>query len=450
MKIDNFDNTLVCDREDLQTVFCYFKEFRVLPEYLEKSILKIVLEQIYKKSILLSTVKEYLNALPDNFIKNSITDINGMFSTQYKANYKQRYLTYLLYYLPANVYKVWKPLLDLLLKNTLKPNIRVLDVGTGPGSIPVGVIEFYNALAESFPHISFSIRFVLIEAEQEFINIAENILSLVKEETSSNLDVDIEYMICENVHKDSVYNDLDKFDLISMSNFIHINEGENHKEALSIITTFKNNLENDGSLIIIETGEKLNCQSLKKIRNKVVNNGILNVFSPCVGVWEEKTMYDCNCFNMVRCFWQLPLIYKYLESKGLHKGKRIDVPFNYIVLRKDNLKKYEIEKNNQHFIKLKEMQGYIGEIVNVKGIIRTVIYQENNINISLCDGSFSFSADSEAIWVNNISKIQLKKHGIDIPIIAAEKITLKKVLVKLNKKMITLEIGKNTTITIDY
>lgn len=450
MKIDDFDNTLVCDQEDMQTVLSFFKEYRVLPEYIEKAILKVIIEELYNKNISFISIEDYLNSMPCGFIKNAIADINTMFSAKYKANYDQSYYSYLLYYLPVNIFKIWKPLLDLQVKNILKPDIYVLDIGTGPGSIPIGIIEYYKSLAESFPYIHFSISFVLVDKEQEFLDIAEKMINLIKEETPPNLNINIEEMICQKIDDCSKLHSLNKFDLITMSNFISANEGENNKNALRIITKARDHLENNGSIIIVETGEEINCRYLKMIRNEIVNNDILNVFSPCIGIWEDKTTYNCNCYSTVRCFWKPPSIYKYLEDRGLNKGKRDGIPFSYVVLRKDGLKKYEVEKNHQHFVELKYLEKYIGQIVNVKAIIRTVVEKGDKINISICDGSHCCNEDKNAIWINNIYIKDLYRQGIDIPIIAAEKITLRKVLVKSRDGKINIEIGENTRIAIDY
>ena len=192
MRIDELDNTLVCDNEDYNTILSYFKEYRVLPNYIEKSILKIILRHLLKKPIMRNTIDEYMELIPDEFIRKAIFDINTMFNPKLKSDYSRRHFAYLLYYLPANVFKIWKPLLDLQLRNTLKPHMRILDIGTGPASVPLGIIEYYKTLADSYPNMSFTLDFTLIEAEKEFLDIAENILFLAADAAPSNLTINIE------------------------------------------------------------------------------------------------------------------------------------------------------------------------------------------------------------------------------------------------------------------
>ncbi len=449
MRIDEFDHTLVCDEEDLQTVLSYVKDYRVLPDYIESSILKIILERRRNLAHDIKTIDDYFQFITDDEVEAFIYDINSMFFAHSKADYTSRHLSYLLYYLPANVFKVWKPLLDLLIRSLLKPTMNILDVGTGPGSIPLGIIEFYRSLANSFPKIPFSLNITLIDAEKEFLLIAEKMINSIKEVVTPNLCIVIKNLIHKKLDAGSLHVEPKNFDLITMSNFLNIREGGNNENAVTFIDSLKKMLQVDGSIIIIEPGDETSSRSLKKIRNEVVNNNILNIFSPCIGIWEEKSKYDCQCFSMVRCFWEVPRIYKFLISKGLNKAGRIDVPFNYIVLRRDKIKKYEVNSNSQHYTKLADLKQHNGNKVNVMAMIRTVIIQGNKIKVSLCDGSCGFSDDSKAVWVST-SEEQLKSFGINNPFIAAERITLRKVTVKQVGDKIDLDIKKDTRIAIDY
>lgn len=452
MKIDSFDNTLVFEKEDLQTVLSYFKDSRKLPEYLEKSVLQVILHKIGQGNTELKSLEEYLEFLPLSFVGKTVENIKVMFAGTNKVSYKQNHLSYLLYYFPGNVFKVWKPLLDLQLKSALRPQMRILDIGTGPGSAPIGIVEYYKALAESFPKLSFRLNFVLIECELDFLNIAKELIEKLREYLPENLTVTIESTILEKVRVESDFSSLGKFDLITMSNFLTANENENENQenGAAIINRFKCNIKNDGAFTIIEPGMEKSCIALKRIRNKIIQEGYFNIFSPCVGIWKEKDEYDCACFNMVRCYWSVPKIYQFLISKGLNKADRVNVPFNYLIFRKDKLRKYFPIKNAQHFTKLTDLKEVIGQKVNIIAVIRTAIYKGDNLGLSLCDGSCSFLADdSNAIWFN-IANAQIVKNGINIPLISGEKITLKKVTVKLKHNRINLEFGNDSRVTIEY
>lgn len=356
MKVDIFDNTLISENDEYSTVLSFFKEKRIFPQYIELCILKIISGQ--KDAHEYSTVNEYLDNLSANFIIKEINTIDEMYRFKSKVSYKDKHLSYLLYYFPANIFKVWKPLLDLQTKDLLKAEMKILDIGAGPGSVPIGIIEYYRNLANCFNNISFILNFTLIEKEPEFLIIAEKLINMIKNYLPANLNVNIEKLVKDDVTPENKYDNLGNFDLITMSNFITHNEGHSENYGYNIIRNFKDHLLNDGSMIIIEPGDKDDCLRLKQTRNNIINKNILDIYSPCLGIWENKIHYDCSCFNMVRSYWELPEIYKFMIKHGLSKGKREDIPFNYIIFRKDHKKKYEIVKNHQHFVKLSEIRNH--------------------------------------------------------------------------------------------
>lgn len=84
----------------------------------------------------------------------------------------------------------------------------------------------------------------------------------------SNLKVHLKEFICAKVTAESNFK-LGKFDLISMSNFLAITEGNNSQYSYDLVSQFADMLEDDGSFIIIEPGDVENCINLKRLRNSL-------------------------------------------------------------------------------------------------------------------------------------------------------------------------------------
>jgi len=444
MYIDELAGVLVGEEQDLATISSYFDSDRVLPEYLELAVLERIFAQLQLP--LPFSVEEALAALPREFVTAAVSQLNTMFTGE-SASYEHHHLSYLLYYFPVNVFKVWKPLFDLQLGHTLKPNLKVLDVGSGPGSVPLGLVEYFKALAESFPQISFSLSFTLLEAEQTFLEIAGALLETSKRVAPANLKIELAGL--HRIELATALPNLPEYDLITFSNFFTTNEGNNRTNALPLLQDAKRHLAPDGSIIIIEPGQSKQCHSLKRLRNEVVNNNLFQVYAPCLGLWEEKTSYDCSCFGMVRSYWQLPSSFTFLAANGLAKAAREDIPFNYLILRQDRKKKYRPQRNSQHYVRLAEVRNYEGQRINVKGILRTVIEKQDSLALSLCDGSCSFAHDGEAIWVN-VTQAKLRAHGVAARLIAAEKITLKGVTVACRGKQVELILDDKTSLDLAY
>ena len=450
MKIDYYDKSMVLDKEDVIKFLSNFQEKRNVSDYIELSIISIVCEKIGILFNGAETLNELMDRLPREFIDDVIFDINNMFFENKQVDYKNKQLSYLIYYLPANLFKIWKPLLDLQLKNMLKPNLRVLDIGTGPGSIPIGIIEYYSLIARTFPDQKFKIIFSLVDAQKEFTDIANSIILYVSNYIPDNLTIVVDRIENSFVQSENDYSHFGKYDIITFSNFMTFNESTNTDNGYNIIRTFKKFLNDDGSIIIIEPADEINCKNFKKLRNEIVNTGLMNIFSPCIGVWNKKTHYDCNCFNMVRSFWNTPDIYKLLSQKGLKKGSKNFVPFNYVVFRKDNNKKYAAEKNQKGFTLLSEIHGKNNEVVNIMALIRTAIYNKSgSLSISLCDGTCDYSDGTSAVWLN-LSSEQLSKQKIDVKLLTGERIRINKIKVIQDKQKPNLYLNDDSRIHIDY
>src|SRR4030065_1454123 len=75
--------------------------------------------------------------------------------TRERDNLPQQYLkdkdlrdAYILYYVPANLYKIHIPLRELSLHPGgifKKEKLKILDLGSGPGTAILGVMDFFSA-----------------------------------------------------------------------------------------------------------------------------------------------------------------------------------------------------------------------------------------------------------------------------------------------------------------
>ena len=149
----------------IDNILKYYDEGVKIPKTLEGALLKLF----------------NVNSV-DNFEKQELAKLkeaNKMFYTGYNADYSLLAKEYALYYLPVNMYKIWKPLLDLAIKKQIRNRFDILEFGCGPGSSTFGIIEFFKMLAEENLEEEFTLNFTLLIA---FINLVSksNFLSSSK------------------------------------------------------------------------------------------------------------------------------------------------------------------------------------------------------------------------------------------------------------------------------
>lgn len=447
MKVDPLDKMLVCGAGDVENKLRLHQEDCVLPAEIELDLLKITCEAASIEPYIGDSATEACEHLPKRLLDRFVAQINGFF-TNSEVDYADKHLSYLLYYFPANVYKIWKPLSDLLVGNLLKHSLRILDVGTGPGSVPVGIVEFYRRLAESFPEIDFSLGFVLLDRQMEFLAFAEKTVAAACEQLPRNLRVSVR----ESLHQQIAAEDcslLPKgFDIITLSNVLTPNEGGDGTAAERLMRALAGCLANDGAIILIEPGDGFNGANLKELRNRLVNAQALHLYAPCVDIWGEGRPYDCACFNPTRCYWSLPEIHRFLLSRGVRRSSRTNVPFHYAVFRNDAASKYTGRPSQRHYVKLRDLVEHDGDVVNVVAMVRNVFETEKHIELHLCDGTNRNGGWSPEVRLF-VPRESLRKMGLQIRFLAAERITLKGARVCVGRN-VELHPTDKMTVSIDY
>lgn len=443
MKIQ--DEYIFLEDDELIKEYWFLDKKRSMPDYIEKGILRVFFEKNKLNYNNCVTIKDYLNNIPKDIVRKVIVD-SAMFDSNKKANYDNKELSYLFYYLPQNIYKIWRPLIDLHIRDLLKNHLKVLDIGTGPATIPLGVLEYYKIIAEIFPQNEFSISFTLIDSNSQFLDIAKNLLNSIKEKFPSNINITLDKAICKSIDNDNTWiKDLGEFDLITMSNFIHPNEDKGNCNLITLFEGFKNNnMHKKASIVVIEPSDDKNCSVFKEFRNEIINRKILKLFSPCLPVWNTPHAYNCKCYNNVFAYWNRPNILNFLIKNGLTKRAKKDyIPYNYAIFRNDDRKKYSPENNKTGYVSLKEIYENSFKRVNVKAIVRLVLRDYKIFDV--CDGTIDCSKVRFKVRYNS-SKLKDK-----ILVNVGEKVILKEVMVtKMNEKEIYLDLDENSKIQVFY
>ncbi|HTP04978.1 MAG TPA: small ribosomal subunit Rsm22 family protein [Nitrospirota bacterium] len=239
---------------------------------------------------------------------------------------------YLSYYLPSNLSKIHLPLEELSLhqKNVLsKEHLRILDVGSGPGSATLGVLEFFSRL-EKTPVLEFTVA----------DHVAENLKDAAAL-FASNLE---RCRINASLH--SVKTSVEKlapllkghYDLIILSNVLNElfrNDEERIVRRIDILNEIiKHFLAYDGSCIIIEPALHDTSREMLLVRDGLLAQGF-HVYSPCLMNENCPALVNPKDWCHEDVPWDPPAIIKEIDKlAGLRKDS---LKFSYAVLRKDNL-----------------------------------------------------------------------------------------------------------------
>ena len=358
-----------------------------------------------------------------------------------KVEYSGKELLYALYYLPINMFKIWTPLVDIAhRKSALSNNLIVLDIGCGPGTSTLGLLEFYRNLACEYPDNRYNITIDIIEQQMEFINLFVEIYDEYKKSFPANLNVKLRNKYNKKFDGNFDFIDDKTYDLIYASNVFNVNENNDGKVFYDCCAGLKGKLKPESNMIFIEPGKKSISNIFKKTRNEIEDKGLLDIYSPCCCLHECKH-YKCVKFcvaKITKIHSKLLNFLGHISSELAGKDKH---SFDYVVFRNDNLKKYSPTRKKR--TRIGDINwDRVGDDVNIIAIVMACIEKTNgDIGMIICDGT-----TKDTVWLN-IPKYLKVYHNINVELIRGEQIDLKGALICADNK---LELSRASELEVFY
>lgn len=239
---------------------------------------------------------------------------------------------YVGYFLPANIRKVLTPLreLDLHPEGRLaQDRLRVLDIGSGPGTALLGVLEFF-ADRRKTPHLE------LTAVDHVSANLAAA-ESLVRERADTlGINVSLRTVRSGIAQMESALRG--PYDLIILSNVLNELFSEDAKASAKraglVAAIMDQFLDIAGSCIIIEPALRGTSRDLLQVRDGLLAAGC-QVYAPCLVRTPCPALHDPKDWCHEERPWDPPPIIQEIDKlTGLRKDA---LKFSYLVLRKDRL-----------------------------------------------------------------------------------------------------------------
>ncbi|HUK99835.1 MAG TPA: small ribosomal subunit Rsm22 family protein [Nitrospirota bacterium] len=237
---------------------------------------------------------------------------------------------YVSYYLPVNIQKIWVPLQELSVhpaKLLSQEKLRILDLGCGPGTASLGIMEFLSKM-------SITPRLEFIAIDQAVENFRELDALFLARRNATRLKATMK-TICFNIEDGT--NLLEgHFDIIIFSNVLNELFAK-HKEWFYrrtdlICNVLRRLLHEDGSCILIEPALRDTSRNLLFIRDALLCQGF-QIYSPCFFMGKCPALINPKDWCHEDTTWEpSPLVREINKQTGLRKNS---LKFSYLVLRKD-------------------------------------------------------------------------------------------------------------------
>ena len=332
-----------------------------------------------------------LDQLSDSQLVSIGAGTKQLFATTGFTDYHNYAKEYTLYYFPVNFYKIWKPLTDLLITDSLPEKGKFLELGAGPGSSTLALIEYYKVLAGANPQIQFSIDLKIVERESEFVRILRSMLGLSTVALPSNLRLSYEIISGDAVK--FLENKTGRYDVIYESNMLNPNEFGNETKTLSFAYNIANSLNPNSSVIMIEPGASNLKATINKVKTAIRRQG-LRQYSPCSCNHQSCRQYITQYVDTS----EMTILKDLQRKKIITVAKQKNHSFEYTVYRNDDFSKYDLPVPTAIFSNL---DTYLGNMINFTATILGRTEKEESILLKVCNGT----AKEDVIWFSLPQKL---------------------------------------------
>ena len=353
----------------------FFSGFRI-PEQLERSIEEYITRKAGKSwddPATLERLRRAIVAQKDDYWKPT-----HQRSLKYTKGYSV--LGYLAYHFPVYYMQTERLLAMLARDGLLKNPMTILDIGTGPGVVPLAIADFWSRLdrAKATVHS--------VERSEEHI---EAFMFLRERCTAKGANASIKPPVKIDIRNPDMSKIPGKIDLMIFSNVINELGDIPVAERADAVMKLAGRLEPDGSILIIEPAEEVTSTQLRVLSLALKKRG-LTIHSPCSFVHGTNCTPDrCWSFVVAPEIHATHIMETLAACEEPFRYKNTDIKYSYVILRKDGKVRvpYRVPAGSETF-RLSQLHRHVDKRVDVFAAkMSENLGDIKNRMFRLCDGS---------------------------------------------------------------
>lgn len=311
--------------------------------------------------------------------KNEYWKPQAQRTVKYTSGYSV--IGYLAYHFPVYFMQTRHLLAMLKSDGLLKTQMNILDIGTGPGVVPLAIADFY-AWLEGAEATIYSVEQSeeLIEAFLHLRNTCVPPGGRVRIRTPRKEDI--------TIHNPARISE--PVDLIVFSNVLNeIGRGDIDRRA-AIVIQYAERLAPDGSILIVEPAEENTSTHLRVLALALKKQG-LTIHSPCTFVHGTNCTPD-RCWSFVTKPRIRPTrLMEAIATSAKEPFRYIntDIKFSYVVLRKDGRTRHAFRvPPKARVLRLAQVHLHVEKRVNIIAAkMSENLGDAKTLMFRVCDGS---------------------------------------------------------------
>jgi hypothetical protein len=361
------------------------EEEQRLEGYLSDPALPLPLETAVEQYISRKTGKDWSDPVILERLRRAIVSQKDDYwkpTEKRSLHYTKGYsvLGYLAYHFPVYFMQTRHLLAELAREGLLKREMTILDLGTGPGVIPLAVADFWGNLdtarATVFP----------VERSKEHI---EAFSYLAKSVATKDSPVTIKPALEADVTTPGDMALPERIDLMVFSNVLNELSDFPVAARADIVMKYAERLSPDGTILIIEPAEEATSTGLRVLSLALKKRG-LSIYAPCTYVWGTNCTPD-RCWSFVTAPFIRPtrIMNTLAACDEPFRYVNTDIKYSYVMLRKDGKTRSPcLVPNNRLALRLSRIHLNVGRRITVVAAKMSEDLGDKETHMfRLCDGS---------------------------------------------------------------
>jgi hypothetical protein len=298
---------------------------------------------------------------------------------RYRTGYSV--MAYLAYQMPVFFIQFQHLLLSLAREGLFHEEMRILDLGSGPGVIPLAVTDFLRRLGGGSATIH------ALDAEEEH---REAYQFLVPSFAEGVPGIRVESPLLADLATDPIEQLPHDIDLMVFSNVLNEMPSTTTEQKAAILHRYAPLLADDGTMVVVEPADRKNSTELRRISLAAAARGILSIYAPCTFLWGRQCTMD-RCWSFVTYGEIHPprLMEALAQGSEGYRFRNTDVKASFALLRKDGRTRCAHRMvRGAPYLRLSELSRHVGRVVNVIGAVISGDIGDREHHVTLiCDGT---------------------------------------------------------------
>lgn len=294
--------------------------------FVANSIQRLIEDYIGKK-----TGKPWDDAVVLDRLRNAIMAQKSRYWKEQSVSYKKGYhvLGYLGYHAPVYLVQFEHILWQLAEDGLLKNRMRVLDVGSGPGMVPLAIVDLLNRIGEGEAQI------FAVERSEENVEAYNALVPPAAAATGGR--VTVEQPIVADLCSLSPEKLPNRIDLVIFSNVLNELRQMTIAERADLVAALAGRLADDGTIVVIEPADLANSTMMRRTVQAIAERG-LTLYRPCSFIWGTPcNPARCWTFEQKGDIHPPRLMRRLAEGPEAYRFWNTDIKYSSAVLRKDQL-----------------------------------------------------------------------------------------------------------------